>query len=232
MKNKILLIVPLFLLTAALLCCCGAPPQDSVTPPEGGDVVISMLEADLLTGQLPSTLACFRGDHAQAPYLLVGALETDGSLTLKTQLNPEMEPSGLGSLSTELELPAFSADDLYGVVTTLSVSGPQTVSAVFPLAQLLSPSEPVNQKWTEGSNGEYMIPVAVCSDGGEYYLISLTEGSVFLPEAQLPPELKEKAIELTELGDKVSPEHCGIALFNIKAKEGPYTVCLLSFLCL
>lgn len=232
MKNKILLIVPLFLLTAALLCCCGAPPQDSVTPPEGGDVVISMLEADSLTGQLPSKLACFRGDHAQAPYLLVGTFETGGSLTLRSQLNPEMEQSGLGSLSTELELPEFSSDDLYGVVTTLSVSGPQTVSAVFPLAQLLSTSEPVNQKWTEGSDGQYMIPVAVCTDDGEYYLISLTDGSVFLPESQLPPELKEKAIGLTELGDKVSPEHCGIALFNIKAKDGPYTVCLKGFLCL
>ena len=232
MKNKKLLVIPLFLITVALLCCCGAASQDSITPPAGGDVVIATLEDELLTGELPSTLACFRGDHAQAPYLLVGTFETGGSLTLKSQLNPEMEPSGLGSLSTELELPEFSSDDLYGVVTTLSVSGPQPISAVFPLAQLLSTSEPVNQKWTEGSTGEYLIPVAVCTDDGEYYLISLTDGSVFLPESQLPTELKEKAIGLTELGDKVSPEHCGIALFNIKAKDGPYTVCLKGFLCL
>ena len=214
-----------------LLACaaCAAEPEDAVVE---GDVALFSLETDSLIGQLPPTVACFRGDDAQAPYLLVGTFETDGSLAVKTQLNPELEPSGFGTLSTELDLPEFSSEELYGVVTTLYVSGPQTVSAVFPLTQLVSNFGSVNQKWTAGGDGQYLVPVAICADGGEYYLVSLTDGSVFLPEYPLPPELNDKAIGLTKLGDKVPPEHCGIALFTIKAKGGPYTVCLQGFLSL
>ncbi|MBR2782911.1 MAG: hypothetical protein IKD93_01775 [Firmicutes bacterium] len=213
-----------------LLAACEATPVES-------EVSFTALDAQLLTGQLPPTVASVSGDQAEAPCLLVGVLETDSALVLKTQLNPELEPSGIGSLGTELELPPAAADGqtdaLSGVITTLSTDGQQSISAVFPLSQL-APNGPINQQWQEGGTGEYLIPMIVCVKNGEYCLRSLTDGAVFLPENPLPAELIEKALDTAEIGEEVSLSHCGIALLSIvnKAEEGRYTIEVKGFLSL
>lgn len=231
MKKALLLLI-LILLTL-LLPACGTASKDNV--------VIVSLSPDLLTGELPPAVASESSDHAQAPCLLVGTFEADQLIFLDLQIDPELEPSGIGSLYSKVQLPfTYPSDwqitDYYGVICTLSTTssqGPQTISAVFPLTQL-GPTESVNQKWTEGSEGEYLVPVIVCSEGEEYYLRSLMAGSlVFHPESPLPPELTEKVIDPADIGPEVSLNNCCIARFSIldKDEDGSYRiepVCFLS----
>ena len=75
MKKALLLLI-LILLTL-LLPACGFASQDNV--------VIVSLSPDLLTGELPPTVASESSDHAQAPCLLVGTFETDQLLFLDIQ---------------------------------------------------------------------------------------------------------------------------------------------------
>lgn len=237
MKKRAIILLPLLLLLC--LCACGQSEDEGDAPPEGGTVVISTLEADLLTGELPPAVASVNGDHAEAPCLLVGTFESGGALVFWTQINPEMVTSGLGSLGTELELPAASSSaalqeaDLYGVVSTLSTDGDDTILAFFPLTQL-DPTGPGNQQWPDHSEGEYLYPVIICADGEDCCLRSLMDGSLFLPATPLPPELTAKAAAAADIGTEISLSHCGIARFFIleKAEDGSYRIELKGFLCL
>ncbi len=236
MKKRAITLLLLLLLLC--LCSCGQSEDEGDAPPEGGNVVISTLEADLLTGELPPAVASVNGDHAKAPCLLVGAFETDMAVILDIQISPEMRMSGLGIPYSKVSLPlpdqgGWSITDFYGVVSTLSTDGPDTILAVFPLTQL-DPAGSGNQQWPDNSEGEYFYPVIICTDGGDCYLRSLMDGSLFLPATPLPPELTEKAVAAADIGTEVDLSHCGIAQFTIleKAEDGSYRIELKGFLCL
>lgn len=236
MKKRAFILLLLLLLLC--LCSCGQSEDEGDAPPEGGNVVISTLEAELLTGELPPAVASVNGDHAEAPCLLVGAFETDVAFTLDIQIAPEMGPSGLGIPYSKVSLPlpdtgGWQITDLYGVVSTLSTDGPDTILAFFPLTQL-DPAGPGNQQWPDHSEGEYLYPVIICSEGDDCYLRSLMDGTVFLCHSPLPPELTEKAVAAADIGTEVDLSHCGIAQFTIleKAEDGSYRIELKGFLCL
>ena len=236
MKKRAIILSLLLLLLC--LCACGQPEDEDETPPEGGDVVISTLETDLLTGELPPAVASLNGDHAKAPCLLVGAFETDIAFTLDIQIAPEMRLSGLGIPYSKVSLPlpdtgGWQITDFYGVVSTLSMDGPDTILAFFPLTQL-APAEPDNQQWPDHSEGEYLYPVIICAEGEDCYLRSLMDGSVFLCNSPLPQELTAKAVAAADIGTEISLSHCGIAKFSIleKTEDGSYRIELKGFLCL
>ena len=236
MKKRAITLLLLLLLLC--LCACGQPEDEDETPPEGGDVVISTLEPDLLTGELPPAVASLNGDHAKAPCLLVGAFETDMAVILDIQISPEMGMSGLGIPYSKVSLPlpdqgGWSITDFYGVVSTLSTDGPDTILAFFPLTQL-APAEPDNQQWPDHSEGEYLYPVIICAEGEDCYLRSLMDGSVFLCNSPLPQELTAKAVAAADIGTEISLSHCGIAKFSIleKTEDGSYRIELKGFLCL
>ena len=236
MKKRAIILLPLLLLLC--LCACGQSEDEGDAPPEGGTVVISTLEADLLTGELPPAVASVNGDHAEAPCLLVGTFESDMAVILDIQISPEMGMSGLGIPYSIVSLPlpdqgGWSITDFYGVVSTLSTDGDDTILAFFPLTQLDTPG-PGNQQWPDHSEGEYLYPVVICADGNDCCLRSLMDGSLFLPATPLPPELTAKAAAAADIGTEISLSHCGIARFFIleKAEDGSYRIELKGFLCL
>ena len=216
MKKALVFLAALTL--ALLLSACGAARDD---------VAVVPLPADSLMGELPPTVASESGYQDQAPCLLVGTFSptATGKYCLYLQMYPETESSGFGDLYSELELPAVYSTDLYsdvlcGALLTLSTNGVQTVGAAFPLTHLGLAEGLVNQQLTEDRGGEYVYPVIICTDGGEYYLRSMTDGAAFIPASPLPSELTGKAIDAADLEQEVDLSHCGIARFSIVASYG------------
>ena len=223
MKKTLVFLAALTL--ALLLAACGAARED---------VAVVPLPADVLMGELPSTVASESGYQDQAPCLLVGAFSptATGKYGLYFQMYPETDSSGIGDLYSELELPAVYSTDLrsdvlYGAFLALSTDGVQTVGAAFPLTHLGLAEGLVNQHLTEDREGEYVYPVVICTDGGEYYLRSMTDGAAFIPASPLSPELTGKAIGAADLEQEVDISHCGIARFSVVASYGERSHSLL-----
>ena len=223
MKKTLILAIALLVLLPVCAACGAATKNVAVVP----------LSAGALMGELPSAVASESGNQDQAPCLLVGTFSptATGTYSLYFQMYPDTESSGIGDLYSELELPAVYSADLYsdvlcGALLTLS-DGMQTVDAAFPLIDLGLTEGMVNQPLTEDREGEYVYPVVICTDGGEYYLRSMTDGAAFIPASPLPPELTGKAIDAADLEQEVDISHCGIARFSVVASYGERSHSLL-----
>ncbi len=225
MKKKLVFAIVLLTLVP-VLCSCGVASKE--------DVAVVSLSSGALMGELPSTVASESGNQDQAPCLLVGTFSptATGTYSLYFQMYPDTESSGVGDLYSELELPAVYNTDLHsdvlcGALLTLSADGVQTVDAAFPLIDLGLTEGLVNQQLTEDREGEFVYPVVICTDGGEYYLRSMTDGAAFIPASPLPQELTGKAIDAADLEPEVYISHCGIARFSVVASYGERSHSLL-----
>ena len=241
MKRVFMFVILALMILSLIGCSRNAETNEKPSP---------ILRKFSITGEMPKEFSYVGSDLSNNPIVAIGNISfgSDDEITLWPQLSPSMSRSGMGNIQNDKliaendkELCVEITDD-YTLIDNMFVvfisAKTEKLLGYCKLSEMADLALGIDKIRTNGIESPtrddvFAYPVTISEVDGKYCLISMMDGSLFIPSTNLPEEMASLSLDIPDDPQEatISATKTGVAIFKRLRKESgmKYYIELLSY---